>query len=29
MENEQVIEYHFTKCDGLECYTERLPFYSW
>lgn len=29
MENEHVIEYHYTKCDGLECYTERLPFYSW
>lgn len=29
MENEQVIEYHYTKCDGLEYYTEHLPFYSW
>ena len=29
MENEQVIEYHYTKCDGLEYYTEHMPFYSW
>ena len=29
MENEQVIEYHYTKCDGLESYTEHMPFYSW